>query len=158
MSIKLDIQTNFVNKNDLIAHVRRSEFYKDFVEILKENPKSKNHRFEPLLEDGKNISNPQNLYYTEIPNYEIPFIDLIEIDIHQKWKIEEDTFKSNVNVTLRDGMLFKILLQFNIKEKKNNKLGIILEGKWIDRIFIVPDIVLENITNHVKIIIERLLN
>ena len=85
MSIKLDIQTNFVNKNDLIAHVRRSEFYKDFVEILKENPKSKNHRFEPLLEDGKNISNPQNLYYTEIPNYEIPFIDLIEIDIHQKW-------------------------------------------------------------------------
>ena len=63
MSVKLDISTNFINKEELITHIKRSEFYIEFVNILKENPNSKDHRFDPLLEDGKNIANPQNLYY-----------------------------------------------------------------------------------------------
>ena len=69
MSIKLEIETNFIERCILIAHVQRSEFIHEFVNILKENENSKNHKFEPLLEDGGKINNPQNLYYNEINNF-----------------------------------------------------------------------------------------
>lgn len=159
MSIKLDIDTNFEDKNVLTAHVRRSKFINDFVNILKENQNSKNHKFDPILEEDKDMSNPQNLYYTEIPKFSIPFIDLVEIDIHQKWKIEENVFKATITVNLKGSQLFKILITFKINEKKNGKkLKLELEGKWIEKIFIVPEFILENITKQVKINIERLVN
>jgi len=160
MSIKLEIETNFIERCILIAHVQRSEFIHEFVNILKENENSKNHRFEPLLEDGGKINNPQNLYYNEIPRFSIPFIELLDVDIHQKWEIDDDIFRANITVSLKGGQLFKILLNFKIKEnnKSNKKLKIEIEGKWIEKIFIVPDFILEHITEEVKKIIARLLN
>ena len=160
MSIKLEIETNFIERCFLIAHVQRSEFIHEFVNILKENENSKNHRFEPLLEDGGKINNPQNLYYNEIPRFSIPFIELLDVDIHQKWEIDDDIFRANITVSLKGGQLFKILLNFKIKEnnKSNKKLKIEIEGKWIEKIFIVPDFILEHITEEVKKIIARLLN
>ena len=160
MSIKLEIETNFIERCILIAHVQRSEFIHEFVNILKENENSKNHKFEPLLEDGGKINNPQNLYYNEIPRFSIPFIELLDVDIHQKWEIDDDIFRANITVSLKGGQLFKILLNFKIKEnnKSNKKLKIEIEGKWIEKIFIVPDFILEHITEEVKKIIARLLN
>tara|TARA_E500000178_G_C17028467_1_gene759250 strand:+ start:3478 stop:3966 length:489 start_codon:yes stop_codon:yes gene_type:complete len=160
MSIKLEIYTNFIERCNLIAHVQRSDFIHEFVKILKENENSKNHRFEPLLEDGEKINNPQNLYYNEIPRFSIPFIELLDVDIHQKWEIDDDIFRANITVSLKGGQLFKILLNFKIKEntKSNKKLKIEIEGKWIEKIFIVPDFILEHITEEVKKIITRLLN
>ena len=160
MSIKLEIETNFIERCILIAHVQRSDFIHEFVNILKENENSKNHRFEPLLEDGGKINNPQNLYYNEIPRFSIPFIELLDVDIHQKWEIDDEIFRANITVSLKGGQLFKILLNFKIKEnnKSNKKLKIEIEGKWIEKIFIVPDFILEHITEEVKKIIARLLN
>ena len=37
MSIKLEIETNFIERCILIAHVQRSDFIHEFVNILKEN-------------------------------------------------------------------------------------------------------------------------
>lgn len=160
MSIKLEIETNFIERCILVAHVQRSDFIHEFVNILKENENSKNHRFEPLLEDGGKINNPQNLYYNEIPRFSIPFIELLDVDIHQKWEIDDEIFRANITVSLKGGQLFKILLNFKIKEnnKSNKKLKIEIEGKWIEKIFIVPDFILEHITEEVKKIIARLLN
>ena len=159
MSIKLEIDTNFVEKCNLITHVQRSEFYHEFVKILKENENSRNHRFEPLLEEGKKISNPQNLYYNEIPKFTLPFIEFLDVDIHQKWEIDDDIFRANITVSLKGAQLFKILINFKIKEKKiDKKLKIEIEGKWIEKIFVVPEFMLEHITHEVKKIISRLLN
>jgi hypothetical protein len=159
MSINLAINTNFEDKSKLLAHIRRSKFINQFVNILKENPNSKNHKFNPVLEEGKDISNPQNLYYSEIPRYSIPFIDLVEVNIHQKWVIKDNLFTSNINVDLKGSIIFKILLNFKIKDEKNrNKIIIELNSKWVEKIFIIPDFILENITKQVKLIIERLVN
>lgn len=158
MSVKLDISTNFINKEELITHIKRSEFYIEFVNILKENPNSKDHRFDPLLEDGKNIANPQNLYYNEIPRFSFPFIEFLLLDIHQKWTMNQESFSAIVSVKLKGNELCKINLEFKLKKKKSKNIEINLEGKWLEKQFFVPDFVLENITNEVKKIIERLLN
>ena len=157
MSVKLDISTSFINKEELITHVKRSEFYIEFVNILKENPNSKDHRFDPLLEDGKNIANPQNLYYNEIPRFSFPFIEFLSLDIHQKWTMKQESFSAIISVKLKGNELCKLNLEFKLKKKSKN-IEINLEGKWVEKQFFVPDFVLENITNEVKKIIERLLD
>ena len=42
----------------------------------------------------------------------IPFIELLDVDIHQKWEIDDEIFRANITVSLKGGQLFKILLNF----------------------------------------------
>tara|TARA_X000000950_G_C13781656_1_gene605384 strand:+ start:184 stop:666 length:483 start_codon:yes stop_codon:yes gene_type:complete len=157
MSTILYIDTKFIDKSELIAHIRKSEFYKRFVKILKENPNSKNHRFVPKLDDEGDISNPQNLYYTEIPNFSIPFVDMLELDIHQKWEMNDESFHATITVKLKDNQLFKIDCKFRLNKQDNNYIKITMEGRWEEKIYIVPNFVLDHILNQIKFNIKRLL-
>ena len=111
VDIVLECTGKFNSKEKLITHIKRSEFYIEFVNILKENPNSKDHRFDPLLEDGKNIANPQNLYYNEIPRFSFPFIEFLSLDIHQKWTMNQESFSAIVSVKLKGNELCKINLE-----------------------------------------------
>ncbi len=157
MSTTLYIDTRFIDKSELIAHIRKSEFYDKFVKILKENPKSRNHRFVPKLEEGGDISNPQNLYYSEVPNFSIPFIEILELDIHQKWEMDDESFSAKIIVKLKDNQLFKIGCIFRLNKKEDSYIKIIMEGKWEEKIYFVPEFILDHILNQIKYNITRLL-
>lgn len=159
MSIKLYVNTRFSSKDALLSHIKKAEFFYNFIKILRENPKSRNHKFNPSIKKGDEVSFPQSIIYSEIPNFNLPFMELLEIDVHQKWYLNDDNFECNIKVYLKDNQIIHLKLLFRIHSERTIDGNIILAfySLMIDKVFFIPDIVLENITNQVKIIISKLL-
>ena len=153
--MRLEIISNFKCKNDILSFIKQPSFFKNFIEILKENPSSKNHRFDPEIKDSGLVSFPQNIYYSEVPRFSIPFVELLEIDIHQKWILNDENFECFIKVKLKGNQIIFLRLFFTIRSE-GDKIVIIIFSTWVERMFLIPDTVLENITNQVKVILERL--
>lgn len=160
MGIRLDINTNFTDKYALIQHIKKSEFFFRFIDILKQNPKLKNQSFSPKIEKGKEIIFPQFIYYSEIPNFNLPFVELLEIDVEQKWILNEndENFECLIKVFFKENQIILIRLFFEMSHiDDTNRIILKLNSNFIDKVFFIPDSILENITAQVEKILKKLL-
>ena len=120
IEVEFKVKTKYSSKSELLKYIKNSDFFFNFVKILKRNPSSKNHKFVPNIVEGEEVEFPVELFYSEVPGFKLPFAELLEIDIHEKWSLDENSFKTIINVSLKGNKLCTIKTVFTIALGKNS--------------------------------------
>jgi len=142
------VNTHFTNVSQLKNHILKPSFYENYLKIIKAN----NIQFNPPINNLTEIVFPLNITYKCNPNIKIYPSKFSNMEILQKWNLNDYEFTSDIKTTY---ISFKVkIIPFNYYDN----ISLIFKGELIDKNFFVPTSIIKEILIDIEKIFQQLIH
>ena len=152
------IQKNFliesVSEDCLKKNILKSNFVLNYIDHIKP------------LSFSLNIPNKKDIYinypvvleYFDKPQFNGFNFFMPTLKIIQRWDLLDSIIVIDIDIIMNNSKIGNININVRFKFINNNQVNILIAGKWIEKSFIIPGGILENIISETKDFITIALN
>lgn len=105
-----------------------------------------------------NINYPVIFEYLDKPEFNGFTFLMPTLKIIQRWDLLDSTIVIDIDITMNNSKIGKININIKYNFINNNQVNILIIGKWIEKSFMIPGRILENIISETKDFITIALN
>ena len=149
MSVKRNIITDY-SHDELIEYLNTPDFFQDMIDVIEPE---KYELFTNTDLERNRVTWPVKILYQDVPS--VPFLENIvpHLNIEQTWNNVDSKVTVNITSNFFGGKLFEIEFTCIIRYLSDLEI----EGKWIEKQFYVPDVILDYILDQFEEILKIIL-
>ena len=135
-----------ISKNNFEKNIKSSNFVLDYIEYIK----PKTYELNIVNKRDLSIKYPIVLEYLDKPEFNGFSILIPELKIIQRWDLLDNLIIIDIDIYLHKMKIGRVNINIIFNFTSNDKVKISITGQWVDKSFLIPSSILENVILETK--------